>query len=254
MYDDMVKHMENLVAVGGELNQQERNLLARSFHLATAARRKSWRIVSTTERSAEVRSNPALAHSVEEYKKKIESDIHFTCNRFLPLVNSKCITTDSTVGEKVFYHKLKGDLKRYVGDNKKKHLNFLDHYNALRAYVNSQAIATFEFSELDPARVHIELPLALFKYQMITEDGDMNMLQASQTRYGFPGVGARDALSAFLELQEWQWTNPQASTKVGDFWSSVSPWPNLPLAPFPHVNTSPLEVRTATWSAPHILC
>jgi hypothetical protein len=33
--------------------------------------------------------------------------------------------------------------------------------------------------------------------------------QVSQTRYSFPGLGARAALNAFRELHEWQCTSPQ---------------------------------------------
>ncbi|KAL8153320.1 hypothetical protein V2J09_011080 [Rumex salicifolius] len=180
LYDDMVEYMVNAVSVGCELNKEERRLLAKSFIYAIGPRRTSWRIVSATERSEEVRSDPTLVDAVREYKKKIESEIYTACKRFISLLDSKCIQSAVTPDEKVYYNKLKGDFYRCISEICKENPSFMDRHNVLRTYMDSQALANTGLDILDPARVQLELTYALYKYEILKKSGHRSIPQTGE--------------------------------------------------------------------------
>ncbi|KAL8129360.1 hypothetical protein V2J09_018515 [Rumex salicifolius] len=184
LYDDMAEYMEKVVALGGELNTQERQIFARSFYHAVGARRKAWQIVSTAESSKEVRSDFDLARAVKECKNKIELDLLSYANRCLPQLLNKCIPNACTVAEKCFYSKLQGDHYRYLADIRTGEDRELSRINAICLYRNCQKMTASELPDITPAMAHLELTYALFMYEILESKrpestprtGDVSML------------------------------------------------------------------------------
>ena len=52
-YEDMVKYMKEIANSGGDLNNEERNLLSVAFKNSVGARRTAWRAISAIQQKEE---------------------------------------------------------------------------------------------------------------------------------------------------------------------------------------------------------
>uniref|UniRef100_A0A8C6DT72 14-3-3 domain-containing protein n=1 Tax=Moschus moschiferus TaxID=68415 RepID=A0A8C6DT72_MOSMO len=84
-YDDMAASMKSVTEQGGELSNEERNLLSVAYKNVVGARRSSWRVVSSTEQKT------------EEYREKIETELRDICNDVLSLLEKFLIPNASQV-------------------------------------------------------------------------------------------------------------------------------------------------------------
>ena len=58
-YDDMAGAMKSVTEIGGELTNEERNLLSVAYKNVVGARRSSWRVISSIEQKTESSGQPA---------------------------------------------------------------------------------------------------------------------------------------------------------------------------------------------------
>lgn len=81
-YDDMAETMKQLVNLGDELSNEERNLLSVAYKNVVGARRSSWRVISSIEqKSAEPDSRKAQMS--KDYREKIEAELKQICQDVL---------------------------------------------------------------------------------------------------------------------------------------------------------------------------
>jgi len=80
-YEDMAKVMKSVVENSeGVLDGQTRNLLSVAYKNVVGTKRSAWRILSSLEAKANKDDQREL---IEEYKKKIEKDLHDMCGEVL---------------------------------------------------------------------------------------------------------------------------------------------------------------------------
>lgn len=80
-YDDMAESMKEVTEKGGELSNEERNLLSVAYKNVVGARRSSWRVLSSIELKAE--AGEKKQQMVKEYREKVELELQDICNNVL---------------------------------------------------------------------------------------------------------------------------------------------------------------------------
>lgn len=130
-YDDMAAAMKKVTEIGELLQQEERNLLSVAYKNVVGARRSSWRVISSIEtKTNDSDGNERKAELVNEYKRKVETELENICKEVLELLSKYLIpkateeakaetdidTTEKHVESKVFYLKMKGDYYRYLAE------------------------------------------------------------------------------------------------------------------------------------------
>ena len=104
----MVDHMKAVAQQPPELTVEERNLLSVAYKNVIGSRRASWRVISSIEQKGE---HDKLT-LIQNYKRKIETELEDICSDILEIIKSELIPNSESDEGKVFYYKMKGDYHR----------------------------------------------------------------------------------------------------------------------------------------------
>ncbi|XP_048849736.1 14-3-3 protein zeta/delta [Brienomyrus brachyistius] len=164
-YDDMAAAMKAVTEQGGELSNEERNLLSVAYKNVVGARRSSWRVVSSIEQKTE--ANEKKQQMTKEYREKIEKELKDICEDVLVLLDKFLIPKASPAESKVFYLKMKGDYFRYlaevaVGAEKKTIIS-----SSQEAYQAAFDISKSEMQPTHPIRLGLALNFSVFFYEIL---------------------------------------------------------------------------------------
>jgi len=162
-FDEMVDHMKAVAVLQYELSVEERNLLSVAYKNVIGSRRASWRVISSIEQKGDA-DKLAL---IQNYKRKIESELESICADILLIIKENLIPNSEADEGKVFYYKMKGDYHRYlaefqVGDSRKD-----SSANALEAYNNAFDVACKELPPTHPIRLGLALNFSVFYYEIL---------------------------------------------------------------------------------------
>ena len=105
--------MKSVVKLGGELNEEERNLLSVAYKNSVSSRRSAWRALSSIEERA---GDSDKAKLITDYKAKIEKELDKFCYDILALIDEHLVPNSDSTECKVFFLKMKGDYFRYIGE------------------------------------------------------------------------------------------------------------------------------------------
>lgn len=108
-FDEMVDHMKAVAQQPQELTVEERNLLSVAYKNVIGSRRASWRVISSIEQKCDQDKLPLI----QQYKKKIETELEDICTDILEIIKNELIPNSDSEDGKVFYYKMKGDYHRY---------------------------------------------------------------------------------------------------------------------------------------------
>ncbi|KAL0969339.1 hypothetical protein UPYG_G00225770 [Umbra pygmaea] len=164
-YDDMAASMKEVTEQGGELSNEERNLLSVAYKNVVGARRSAWRVISSIGQKTEG-SDKKLA-MVKEYREKVEGELRNICNDVLVLLDTYLIKNSTNPESKVFYLKMKGDYFRYLaevacGDDKTTTIK-----NSQDAYQQAFDISKKEMDPTHPIRLGLALNFSVFFYEIL---------------------------------------------------------------------------------------
>ncbi|NP_001117943.1 14-3-3C2 protein [Oncorhynchus mykiss] len=164
-YDDMAASMKEVTEQGGELSNEERNLLSVAYKNVVGARRSAWRVISSIGQKTEG-SDKKLA-MVNEYREKVEGELRDICNDVLELLNKYLIENSTNAESKVFYLKMKGDYYRYLaevasGDDKTATIE-----NSQEAYQQAFDISKKEMDPTHPIRLGLGPHFSVFFYEIL---------------------------------------------------------------------------------------
>ncbi|KAM4032397.1 14-3-3 protein beta/alpha-A [Anomaloglossus baeobatrachus] len=164
-YDDMAAAMKAVTEQGGELSNEERNLLSVAYKNVVGARRSSWRVVSSIETKTE--GNEKKQQMAHEYREKIEDELKEICTDVLCLLDKHLIANATPPESKVFYLKMKGDYYRYLsevasGDQKQGTVA-----NSQQAYQEAFEISKSEMQPTHPIRLGLALNFSVFYYEIL---------------------------------------------------------------------------------------
>ncbi|XP_035015808.1 14-3-3 protein beta/alpha-1 [Hippoglossus stenolepis] len=164
-YDDMAAAMKSVTEQGGDLSNEDRNLLSVAYKNVVGARRSSWRVISSIEQKTE--GNDKKQQMAREYREKIETELQEICHDVLGLLDNFLIANASSAESKVFYLKMKGDYYRYLsevasGDTKKDTVD-----NSQQAYQQAFDISKGEMQPTHPIRLGLALNFSVFYYEIL---------------------------------------------------------------------------------------
>merc|ERR1711990_869187 len=158
-FEDMLDFMKQVVKLGGDLSEEERNLLSVAYKNSVGSRRSAWRALSSIEERQS--GDGDKAKLISEYRAKVEKELDKFCYDILSLIDDNLVPQAGTSECKVFFLKMKGDYYRYIGeytrgeDNKKVAQSALEAYNALKT--------------TNPIRLGLALNFSVFYYEIINE-------------------------------------------------------------------------------------
>uniref|UniRef100_A0A4W6FFC9 Tyrosine 3-monooxygenase/tryptophan 5-monooxygenase activation protein, theta polypeptide b n=1 Tax=Lates calcarifer TaxID=8187 RepID=A0A4W6FFC9_LATCA len=168
-YDDMADCMKEVTEnfsgeKGGELSNEERNLLSVAYKNVVGARRSAWRVLSSIGLKTDGEKKQQL---VKEYREKVEKELQDICNNVLKLLDNYLIGNSKNAESQVFYLKMKGDYYRYLaevasGDNKTKTIE-----NSQQAYQEAFDISKTEMDPTHPIRLGLALNFSVFYYEIL---------------------------------------------------------------------------------------
>jgi len=164
-YDDMASAMKTLTQIGGELTNEQRNLLSVAYKNVVGARRSSWRVVSSIEQKTE--SSEKKQAMVKEYRQKIEKELNDICKDVLELLDSFLIPKASTPESQVFYQKMKGDYYRYLAEVASAEAKKDPIECSKNAYVKAFETSKKEMQPTHPIRLGLALNFSVFYYEIL---------------------------------------------------------------------------------------
>ncbi|KPP71506.1 14-3-3 protein zeta chain-like [Scleropages formosus] len=164
-YDDMAAAMKAVTEKGGELTNEERNLLSVAYKNVVGARRSSWRVVSSIEQKTD--GTDKKQQMSKDYREKIEKELKDICNDVLILLDEYLIPKAELAESKVFFLKMKGDYYRYlaevaVGDDKTSIIS-----SSQDAYQAAFDISKKEMQPTHPIRLGLALNFSVFFYEIL---------------------------------------------------------------------------------------
>ena len=165
-YDDMVAEMKAVVQMSEELSNDERNLLSVAFTQTTAARRTSWRVMTSIEQKA-VSESDKRRDMVRSYREKIENELETLCMDVIQMIDTKLLKVATNPNTTVFYMKMKGDYYRYlsevvsVPEKRKKIIKA-----AYIAYSEALETAAKTMKPVSPIRLGLSLNYSVFLYEI----------------------------------------------------------------------------------------
>lgn len=165
-YEDMAELMKTVTAKKGELTDEERNLLSVAYKNLVGARRSSWRVLSTLP----MKGKDGNKRVIEEYQKKIESELEGICEDVLKLLNDFLIKEGIEMESKVFYHKMKGDYYRYLAEMEKNKEETMK--KSEEAYQKAFQFACEGLPSTNPIRLGLALNFSVFYYEICGKTQD----------------------------------------------------------------------------------
>lgn len=192
-YDEMKNHMKAIAQEGGELSIEERNLLSVAYKNVIGARRASWRVLSSLEKT---QNDDPKKNVIQKYKENVETELKEICNEILGLLDNNLIENAKDPESKVFYHKMKGDYWRYQAEfllDKKADDSVPDEImKSLKAYEEAHDYAK-DLPCTHPIRLGLALNFSVFYYEIKNEPDEACKL----AKKAFD-----DAIAALEELSE----------------------------------------------------
>lgn len=162
-FDEMVDHMKAVAQQPQELTVEERNLLSVAYKNVIGSRRASWRVISSIEQKGEA----SRLASIQNYKKKIETELEDICSDILEIIKSELIPNSDAEEGKVFYYKMKGDYHRYLAEFQNGDTRKHSAHEALEAYTAASNIASSNLPPTHPIRLGLALNFSVFYYEIL---------------------------------------------------------------------------------------
>uniref|UniRef100_A0A1A9VXY9 14-3-3 protein zeta n=1 Tax=Glossina austeni TaxID=7395 RepID=A0A1A9VXY9_GLOAU len=160
-YDDMVEAMKSVAEIGGEFSNEERNLFSIAYKHVVAARRSSWRTISSIEHKSEE------THKVtREYRELVEKELTEICHEILDILDKYLLPKARDPENKVFYLKMKGDCYRYLAEIATGSARKTVAGYSQNAYQQAFEVGKAEMEPIHPIRLSLALNFSVFFYEI----------------------------------------------------------------------------------------
>jgi len=164
-YEDMATAMKEVTEGGGELSNEERNLLSVAYKNVVGARRSSWRVISSIQQKTE--GSEKKQQMVKEYREKVEKELEDICQDVLTLLEQFLIPKAGSPESKVFYLKMKGDYFRYLAEVDTSDKRDDKVASSQNAYTDALEIAKAQMQPTHPIRLGLALNFSVFNYEIL---------------------------------------------------------------------------------------
>ncbi|XP_070835747.1 14-3-3 protein zeta-like [Chaetodon trifascialis] len=165
-YDDMASNMKEVTELGGELSNEERNLLSVAFKNVVGAKRSAWRVIAGIAQKCDSETE-AKQQMADEYRKKVERELKDICDVVLSLLEDHLIKEATSSESKVFYLKMKGDYYRYLAEVATESEKDEAVLRSKEAYRAASDISIKDMASTHPIRLGLALNFSVFFYEIM---------------------------------------------------------------------------------------
>jgi len=88
-FEDMLEFMKSVVKLGGDLSEEERNLLSVAYKNSVGSRRSAWRALSSIEERQT--GDGEKTKLIVEYRTKVEKELDKFCYDILGLIDENLV-------------------------------------------------------------------------------------------------------------------------------------------------------------------
>ncbi|XP_059954885.1 LOW QUALITY PROTEIN: 14-3-3 protein gamma-like [Mesoplodon densirostris] len=165
-YNDMAVAMKNVTELNEPLSNEERNLLSVACKNVVGARRSSWRVISSTEKTS-ADGNEKI-EMVRAYREKIEKELEAVCQDVLSLLDNYLIKncSETQYESKVFYLKMKGDYYRYLAKVTTGEKKAIVGESSEKTYSEAHEISKEHMQPTHAIRLGLALNYSVFYYEI----------------------------------------------------------------------------------------
>jgi len=168
-YEEMFKFMEDLIIQRNkDFSLKEREFLTYGYINYISAKRKALHMVMAYETKEKKKENSFFLMYIQEYRRKIETELTQSCQRICNILDSLLIKKAENIETKIYYRKLKGDLNRYVAEYAKDELREKVMKDGLTAYQEALKMSK-ELPILNEVLLGLSLNMSLFYYEVMNE-------------------------------------------------------------------------------------
>ncbi|KAJ1206748.1 hypothetical protein NDU88_002149 [Pleurodeles waltl] len=164
-YDDMAACMKTVTEEGGELTNEERNLLSVAYKNVVGLRRSAWRVISSIEQKTE--GNDKKCNMAQQYREKVEQELKEICKDVLHLLDTYLIPKSENSESKFFYLKMKGDYYRYLAEVASDQAREDTIKSSQQAYQDAFDISKKEMQPTHPICLGLALNFSVFYYEIL---------------------------------------------------------------------------------------
>ncbi|CAH1800607.1 unnamed protein product [Owenia fusiformis] len=167
-YEEMADSMKEVVSMGVELSDEERNLLSVAYKNVIGARRASWKVITSIELKKKKEYTVGDEDKIiKEYREKIEKELKDICNDIINIMDEHLIPSATKPESEVFYNKMKGDYHRYIAEFATANDRKEAAENSLVAYKAANDIAMAKLAPTHPIRLGLALNFSVFYYEIL---------------------------------------------------------------------------------------
>ena len=168
-FEEMVQFLEDMVKTRDkDLSSDERNLLSIAYKNSITSLRTALRTIMAYENKEKKKENSTFLPYIQEYKKKVESELVKACERVLQSIDGNLLSKASDSEAKVFYIKMKGDYNRYIAESVEGDLKDKVGKDALAAYQEASDNAK-DLPVLNPISLGLALNFSVFHYEVMND-------------------------------------------------------------------------------------
>ena len=168
-FEEMVQFLEDMVKTRDkDLSSDERNLLSIAYKNSITSLRTALRTIMAYENKEKKKENSIFLPYIQEYKKKVESELVKACERVLQSIDGNLLSKASDSEAKVFYIKMKGDYNRYIAESVEGDLKDKVGKDALAAYQEASDNAK-DLPVLNPISLGLALNFSVFHYEVMND-------------------------------------------------------------------------------------
>lgn len=167
-FEDMVEFLNLMIkAKGGNLTNEERNLLSVGFKNLISSARSALRqiqAIATNQNAKYASFEPVLM----DYKKEVEGDLKKKCSRIIEIVKEHGIPGAPDSESKAFYHKMIADYYRYIAENASGDDLEEAKKEANESYAKASEVAE-ELQAHNPIRLGLALNYSVFYFEIMQD-------------------------------------------------------------------------------------
>ena len=165
---DVVKYINEIIAIDANLSSDERNLLSVAYKALTGNRRTALRSVNAFLEDPSIQGAKDRETRLQQLRDTLIKELDQYCKEIIDLVDQKLLPAAQDVSTKVFYHKLKADYYRYSVEFKTGADRDAGANNAKKAYEEAMNL-TGDLSKADPQYLGLALNYSVFLYEILDQ-------------------------------------------------------------------------------------
>ena len=174
LVSDAIDTLSQLATTYPAFDKTARNVFGQIFKDRIDAIRDKLKKLTNAFMYQEQQKNVALTDQISIYKARLLTELQVVCNAAISLIDDTLLPNAVDDVSRVFFHKMKGDMYRYVDE----HVDNGSSERANESYKKAVEIAKASLPAFHPVRLGVFLNYAVLTYEHLgQESAAVNMLR-----------------------------------------------------------------------------